>query len=37
MKVSCNKTEFMCVNERESSGSVRLKEEELKRWRILSI
>ncbi|KAK3557993.1 hypothetical protein QTP86_005618 [Hemibagrus guttatus] len=31
MKVSCSKTEYMCVNEREGSGTVRLQGEELKK------
>ncbi|KAK3524814.1 hypothetical protein QTP86_007598 [Hemibagrus guttatus] len=31
MKVSCNKTEYMCVNEREGSGTVRLQGEEVKK------
>ncbi|KAK3507931.1 hypothetical protein QTP70_003820 [Hemibagrus guttatus] len=30
MKVSCSKTEYMCVNEREGSGTVRLQGEEVK-------
>ncbi|MCJ8736039.1 hypothetical protein PDJAM_G00254220 [Pangasius djambal] len=31
MKVSCSKTEYMCVNEREGSGTVRLQGEEVKK------
>ncbi|KAK3556769.1 hypothetical protein QTP70_016679 [Hemibagrus guttatus] len=31
MKVSRNKTEYMCVNEREGSGTVRLQGEEVKK------
>ncbi|KAK3517214.1 hypothetical protein QTP70_001135 [Hemibagrus guttatus] len=31
MKVSCSKTEYMCVNEREVSGTVRLQGEEVKK------
>ncbi|KAK3525642.1 hypothetical protein QTP70_002551 [Hemibagrus guttatus] len=31
MKVSRNKTEYMCVNEREGSGTVRLQSEEVKK------
>ncbi|KAK3526858.1 hypothetical protein QTP86_000716 [Hemibagrus guttatus] len=31
MKVSRSKTEYMCVNEREGSGTVRLKGEEVKK------
>ncbi|KAK3566156.1 hypothetical protein QTP86_028452, partial [Hemibagrus guttatus] len=31
MKVSHNKTEYMCVNEREGSGTVRLQGEEVKK------
>ncbi|KAK3542088.1 hypothetical protein QTP86_013386 [Hemibagrus guttatus] len=31
MKVSINKTEYMCVNEREGSGTVRLQGEEVKK------
>ncbi|KAK3556885.1 hypothetical protein QTP70_022382, partial [Hemibagrus guttatus] len=31
MKVSHSKTEYMCVNEREGSGTVRLQGEELKK------
>ncbi|KAK3537397.1 hypothetical protein QTP70_008857 [Hemibagrus guttatus] len=31
MKVSCSKTEYMCVNEREGSGTVRLQSEEVKK------
>ncbi|KAK3512874.1 hypothetical protein QTP70_028943 [Hemibagrus guttatus] len=38
MKVSCSKTEYMCVNEREGSGTVRLQGEEVKKgYRSLSI
>ena len=29
MKVSCSKTEYMCVNERERSGIVRLQGAEV--------
>ncbi|KAK3549947.1 hypothetical protein QTP86_016866 [Hemibagrus guttatus] len=31
MKVNCSKTEYMCVNEREGSGTVRLQGEEVKK------
>ncbi|KAK3566670.1 hypothetical protein QTP86_002847 [Hemibagrus guttatus] len=31
MKVSRSKTEYMCVNEREGSGTVRLQDEEVKK------
>ncbi|KAK3541721.1 hypothetical protein QTP86_002126 [Hemibagrus guttatus] len=31
MKVSRSKTEYMCVNEREGSGTVRLQGEEVKK------
>ncbi|KAK3515182.1 hypothetical protein QTP70_009592 [Hemibagrus guttatus] len=31
MKVSCSKTEYMCVNESEGSGTVRLQGEEVKK------
>ncbi|KAK3560964.1 hypothetical protein QTP86_023155, partial [Hemibagrus guttatus] len=31
MKVSCSKTEYMCENEREGSGTVRLQGEEVKK------
>ncbi|KAK3548852.1 hypothetical protein QTP70_021037 [Hemibagrus guttatus] len=31
MKVSCSKTEYMCVNERKGSGTVRLQVEEVKK------
>ncbi|KAK3556575.1 hypothetical protein QTP70_010770 [Hemibagrus guttatus] len=31
IKVSCSKTEYMCVNEREGSGTVRLQGEEVKK------
>ncbi|KAK3529677.1 hypothetical protein QTP70_033685, partial [Hemibagrus guttatus] len=31
MKVSRGKTEYMCVNEREGSGTVRLQDEEMKK------
>ncbi|KAK3537618.1 hypothetical protein QTP70_017011 [Hemibagrus guttatus] len=31
MKVSCSKIEYMCVNERERSGTVRLQGEEVKK------
>ncbi|KAK3523859.1 hypothetical protein QTP70_010473 [Hemibagrus guttatus] len=31
MKVSCSKTEYMCVNEREGSGTVRLQGEEVQK------
>ncbi|KAK3565550.1 hypothetical protein QTP86_011915 [Hemibagrus guttatus] len=31
MKVSCSKTEYMCVNEREGSGTVRLQGEDVKK------
>ncbi|KAK3518494.1 hypothetical protein QTP70_001487 [Hemibagrus guttatus] len=31
MKVSCSKTEYMCVNEREGSETVRLQGEEVKK------
>ncbi|KAK3527832.1 hypothetical protein QTP86_006897 [Hemibagrus guttatus] len=31
LKVSCSKTEYMCVNEREGSGTVRLQGEEVKK------
>ncbi|KAK3572966.1 hypothetical protein QTP86_011819 [Hemibagrus guttatus] len=31
MKVSRSKTEYMCVNEREGSGTVRLQREEVKK------
>ncbi|KAK3538494.1 hypothetical protein QTP86_006194 [Hemibagrus guttatus] len=31
MKVSCSKTEYMCVNEREGSGTVRLQGDEVKK------
>ncbi|KAK3531893.1 hypothetical protein QTP70_034402 [Hemibagrus guttatus] len=31
MKVSCSKTEYMCVNEREGSRTVRLQGEEVKK------
>ncbi|KAK3518526.1 hypothetical protein QTP70_001497 [Hemibagrus guttatus] len=31
MKVSCSKTEYMCVNERKGSGTVRLQGEEVKK------
>ncbi|KAK3559897.1 hypothetical protein QTP86_026171 [Hemibagrus guttatus] len=31
MKISCSKTEYMCVNEREGSGTVRLQGEEVKK------
>ncbi|KAK3574670.1 hypothetical protein QTP86_011588 [Hemibagrus guttatus] len=31
MKVSGSKTEYMCVNEREGSGTVRLQGEEVKK------
>ncbi|KAK3525620.1 hypothetical protein QTP70_001367 [Hemibagrus guttatus] len=31
MKVSRSKTEYMCVNEREKSGTVRLQDEEVKK------
>ncbi|KAK3508969.1 hypothetical protein QTP70_015394 [Hemibagrus guttatus] len=31
MKVSGSKTEYMCVNEREGSGTVRLQDEEVKK------
>ncbi|KAK3549270.1 hypothetical protein QTP70_034481 [Hemibagrus guttatus] len=31
MKVSCSKIEYMCVNEREGSGTVRLQGEEVKK------
>ncbi|KAK3552184.1 hypothetical protein QTP86_005113 [Hemibagrus guttatus] len=31
MKVSHSKTEYMCVNEREGSGTVRLQDEEVKK------
>ncbi|KAK3526940.1 hypothetical protein QTP86_004711 [Hemibagrus guttatus] len=31
MKVSCSKTEYMCVNEREGCGTVRLQGEEVKK------
>ncbi|KAK3519958.1 hypothetical protein QTP70_008901 [Hemibagrus guttatus] len=31
MKVSCSKTEYMCVNEKEGSGTVRLQAEEVKK------
>ncbi|KAK3573071.1 hypothetical protein QTP86_012282 [Hemibagrus guttatus] len=31
MKISRNKTEYMCVNEREGSGTVRLQGEEVKK------
>ncbi|KAK3541958.1 hypothetical protein QTP86_008148 [Hemibagrus guttatus] len=31
MKVSCSKTEYMCVNEKEGSGTVRLQGEEVKK------
>ncbi|KAK3555104.1 hypothetical protein QTP86_010072 [Hemibagrus guttatus] len=31
MKVSHSKTEYMCVNEREGSGTVRLQGEEVKK------
>ncbi|KAK3559330.1 hypothetical protein QTP86_012758 [Hemibagrus guttatus] len=33
MKVSCSKTEYMCVNEREGSGKVRLQGEEEKKYK----
>ncbi|KAK3573460.1 hypothetical protein QTP86_024674 [Hemibagrus guttatus] len=33
MKVSRSKTEYMCVNEREGSGTVRLQGEEVKKMR----
>ncbi|KAK3518406.1 hypothetical protein QTP86_003494, partial [Hemibagrus guttatus] len=36
MKVSRSKTEYMCVNEREGSGTVRLQGEEVKKYRSLS-
>ncbi|KAK3538409.1 hypothetical protein QTP86_001755 [Hemibagrus guttatus] len=32
MKVSRSKTEYMCVNEREGSGTVRLQDEEVKKF-----
>ncbi|KAK3539301.1 hypothetical protein QTP86_034164, partial [Hemibagrus guttatus] len=31
MKVSRSKTEYMCVNEREGSGTIRLQGEEVKK------
>ncbi|KAK3525884.1 hypothetical protein QTP70_010940 [Hemibagrus guttatus] len=31
MKVNCSKTEYMCVNEREGNGTVRLQGEEVKK------
>ena len=31
MKVSCSKTEYMCVNERNPSGTVRLQGAEIKK------
>ncbi|KAK3525608.1 hypothetical protein QTP70_000428 [Hemibagrus guttatus] len=33
MKVSRSKTEYMCVNEREGSGTVRLQGEEVKKYK----
>ena len=37
MKASRSKTEYMCVNEREASGTVRLREAEVKRSIILNM
>ena len=37
MKVSCSKTEYLCVNEREASGTVRIQTVEVKRYKSLSI
>ena len=31
MKVSCSETEYMCVNEREASGTVRLQGVEVEK------
>ncbi|KAK3555042.1 hypothetical protein QTP86_006366, partial [Hemibagrus guttatus] len=36
MKVSRSKTEYMCVNEREGSGTVRLQGEEVKKLNMLA-
>ncbi|KAK3528614.1 hypothetical protein QTP70_005345 [Hemibagrus guttatus] len=37
MKVSRSKTEYMCVNEREGSGTVRLQGEEVKKVQVLGV
>ena len=31
MKISCSKTEYMCVNERDPSGTVKLQGAEIKK------